>query len=120
MVDMSGEYARLVDVLRQHGFLQYSTGGFLSERDMGELESRLDELNRIGEKRELIDWFANGVDGMRILNDTAKKLDRLADKALAGTVTVDDRFQLTGMASLLRRLADQWGGAPSADRQGIR
>lgn len=78
MVDMTGEYIRLLTVLRQHGFLQYSTGGFLSERDMGELGSRLDELNRIGEKRELIDWFANGVDGTRSLTDMAKTLDKLA------------------------------------------
>lgn len=105
MVDISGEYARLVDVLRQHGFLQYSTGGFLSERDIVGLESRLNELDRLEEQSNLVDWFANGVDGIRILNDTAKKLDRLADKALADTVTVDDRFQLAGMATDLRQLA---------------
>lgn len=107
MVDMTGEYIRLLTVLRQHRFLQYSTGGFLSERDMGELETRLDELNRIGEKRELIDWFANGEDGVRILKDTAHNLDRIVDKTMEDTVSAKDRFQLTGMASSLRRLAEQ-------------
>lgn len=105
MVDMTVEYMRLMATLQDHGFMPYSTGGFLSERDMGELGSRLDELDKLMEKRELIDWFANGVDGIRILNNTAKKLDRLADSTLAGTVIVDDRFQLAGMASDLRQLA---------------
>lgn len=107
MVDMTGEYIRLLTVLRQHGFLQYSTGGFLSERDMGELETRLGELDELMEKRELIDWFANGEDGVRILNDMAHSLNRLADKTVENTVTADDRSKLAGMASSLRRLADQ-------------
>ncbi len=105
MVDMTVDCIRLMTILQNHGFLQYSTDGFLSERDMVGLESRLDELDKLEEQRGLVDWFANGVDRIRILNDTAKKLDRLADRTLAGTVTVDDRFQLTGMASDLRRLA---------------
>lgn len=105
MVDMTGEYIRLLTILQNHGFLPYSTDGFLSERDMIGLESRLDELGRLEEQSDLVDWFANGVDGIRILNDTAKKLDRLADRTLEGVVAADDRFQLTGMASDLRRLA---------------
>lgn len=73
----------------------------------GELGSRLDELNRIGEKRELIDWFANGVDGVRSLTDMAKTLDKLADNTIGGMISAGDRSQLAGMALSLRRLADQ-------------
>ncbi|KOA49553.1 hypothetical protein BAAM0483_05255 [Bifidobacterium animalis subsp. animalis MCC 0483] len=107
MVDMTGEYMRLMAILQDHGFLRYSADGFLSERDMGELGSRLDELDGLMEKRELIDWFANGADGIRILKDTAHNLDRIVDKTMEDTVTADDRSKLAGMASSLRRLADQ-------------